>query len=115
MSQPIDQLARALIVLLGKSKGIAEWQAEMAAGISDADLKAIVADQRVSPLTAGDRPEKVRVEGAVKLDRPKLGNGKGWSEGQPLPDRPPHDRYVNQLLDAEDARWREERRKGGPA
>jgi hypothetical protein len=112
MSQPIEQLARLLLILSGKQAGIDEWQAEMAAGISDADLKSIVADQRSNPVTAGDRPEKVTVQGAVQLDKP---NRTGWRDPGPLPDRPPHDRYVNQLLDAEDARWREERKKGGAA
>ena len=75
----------------------------------DAFLRDIVRDNRVPP-SARPPAEKVLVQGAVSVSN-AVGNGKGWSEATPLPDRPPHSRGVDALLDADDARWRAERKK----
>ena len=74
----------------------------------DAFLRDIVRDNRVPP-SAQPPAEKVTVGGAISVAQ--VGNGKGWSEATPLPDRPPHSRGVDALLDAEDARWRAERKR----
>ena len=83
-------------------------QAKLRRSQEDQFLRDIVRDNRVPPSAQPPAP-KVFVGGAVSVAQ--VGNGKGWSEATPLPERPPHSRGVDALLDAEDARWRAERKR----
>ena len=84
-------------------------QAMQRESADDEFLRDIVRDNRV-PSTAQPPAERVRVVGAPVVHT--AGGGTGWSEPTSVDDwTPPGQRAFDQMMDAEDAKWRADRKK----
>jgi hypothetical protein len=92
-------------------KMIEALEAQIRRNTEDDLLRAIVADNRVPPSAQPPMP-KVTVHGAMEVKQSYAGNGTGWSQPQSVDEwKPPHQRGIDALMDAEDAQWRAARKK----
>ena len=97
-----------------KARGIPEWQLEAARAVGTDAVRDIVADSRRGSV---HEPRSIMPEGANAKPAPK---GNGWVTPPQVGDwSPPGERFMNQMMDAQDARDRAElarelATRGGP-
>jgi len=98
-----DERRQQALAAEAKAKGMPEWQLEASRAVDTDMVRDLVADSRRGPI---HRPSSIMPEGANAKPAAK---GNGWVTPPQVGDwYPPGERFMNQMMDAQDARDRAE-------